>query len=79
MNPIIESFDYQMHDPYEDCRPSDFDEDKTCPECKGEGSFEDLSDCCAEKRYPDVMLCSYCHDFCGPLECDDCKGTGKIQ
>jgi RecJ-like exonuclease len=50
-----------------------------CELCNGKGSDECISDCCGEKREPDLGLCYYCHDHCGPSECPDCNGTGIIK
>jgi len=50
-----------------------------CDECDGKGCFENISDCCGAKREPDLWLCYECHDHCGPMECDKCGGTGKID
>lgn len=50
-----------------------------CPECDGSGYFEDLSECCGDTRDPDTGLCHYCHDHCGPTECEDCHGTGILN
>jgi len=50
-----------------------------CPDCNGEGCFEDKSDCCDAKREPDMGLCYECHDHCEPQECQSCGGTGKVE
>jgi len=50
-----------------------------CPECDGKGCFENISDCCGDKREPDMGLCYECHDHCEAQECLTCSGTGKIE
>ena len=75
----IESFDYQMKDPYADFGPDDFDREedvKECPLCDGKGYDELLSECCGATREPDWAICYECRDHCDPATCPDCDGTG---
>ena len=81
---MIESFYSEMKDPYEN---ANYEESlntrneviKECPECDGEGYFEDISDCCGADRDEDTGLCHDCHDHCGPSECPECNGTGILK
>ena len=49
---------------------------RECPECDGEGEFND-SDCCgAPIKHSDI--CSLCGEHCSKTTCTVCDGTGEI-
>lgn len=49
---------------------------RTCPDCNGEGSFDE-SDCCgAPIKWSDI--CTDCKEHCSPAVCSTCNGEGEI-
>jgi DnaJ-class molecular chaperone len=50
---------------------------KECPDCKGEGIFEESECCGAAIKWTDI--CSKCGEHTNETECETCGGTGEIE
>lgn len=53
-------------------------DDDTCPECDGEGSFDE-SACCGAALLGEDLICGKCFEHCEKAECVACDGKGKVE
>lgn len=49
---------------------------KDCPDCDGNGHFDD-SECCGDKLF--LGICMGCKEHAEPSICEYCKGNGEIE
>jgi len=53
------------------------DDSIDCPDCNGEGIFNESECCGAEIKWTDI--CSECLEHCDESECETCDGTGDVS